>query len=238
MRRIGVRTQNFRLSFQVLKELKRRKCDFVMLSAGDSWDGVLITSPEEAKGGDIPAIEDDVEIAVERAIHAGKGLDSAYKLKFGVDPGPRPGLAWLADGIVIGSAQLQSLDRLAEHIIGIATAVEHARMSVNVGDGAPMIRDQIINQLIISGIETYQVDEYKTSIGSRSKAHIHAATRIALMGGIRVNNVRELKPTIGDLKEIQRQSRIHSSGDLTISTELARRVACGEITMDEAIRRA
>ena len=168
----------------------------------------------------------------------GKGLDSAYRLKFGVDPGPRPGLAWLADGIVIGSAQLQSLDRLAEHIIGIATAVEHARMSVNVGDGAPMIRDQIINQLIISGIETYQVDEYKTSIGSRSKAHIHAATRIALMGGIRVNNVRELKPTIGDLKEIQRQSRIHSSGDLTISTELARKVACGEITMDEAIRRA
>ena len=58
------------------------------------------------------------------------------------------------------------------------------------------------------------------------------------MGGIRVNNVRELKPTIGDLKEIQRQSRIHSSGDLTISTELARKVACGEITMDEAIRRA
>ena len=238
MRRIGVRTENFRLSFQILKELKKRKCDFVMLSNTDSWDEILITSPEEAAGGDIPAIEDEVEIAVERAIHAAKGLDSAVRLNFGIDPGPRPGIAWLADGVVIGSAQLENFEGVADHIAGISTAVQHSRMFVNVGDGAPIIRDRIINQLILRGIETYQVNEYKTSIGSRSKAHIHAATRIALMGGERVNEIRKLKPTTGDLKEIQRQSRIQSSGGITISTELARMVACGEITMDEAIKKA
>ena len=238
MRRIGVRTENFRLSFQILKELKKRKCDFVMLSNTDSWDEILITSPEEATGGDIPAIEDEVEIAVERAIHAAKGLDSAVRLNFGIDPGPRPGIAWLADGVVIGSAQLENFEGVADHIAGISTAVQHSRMFVNVGDGAPIIRDRIINQLILRGIETYQVNEYKTSTGSRSKAHIHAATRIALMGGERVNEIRKLKPTTGDLKEIQRQSRIQSSGGITISTELARMVACGEITMDEAIKKA
>ena len=58
------------------------------------------------------------------------------------------------------------------------------------------------------------------------------------MGGERVNEIRKLKPTTGDLKEIQRQSRIQSSGGITISTELARMVACGEITMDEAIKKA
>ena len=238
MRRIGVRTENFRLSFQILKELKKRKCSFVMLSNTDSWDEILITSPEEAAGGDIPAIEDEVEIAVERAIHAAKGLDSAVRLNFGIDPGPRPGIAWLADGVVIGSAQLENFEGVADHIAGISTAVQHSRMFVNVGDGAPIIRDRIINQLILRGIETYQVNEYKTSTGSRSKAHIHAATRIALMGGERVNEIRKLKPTTGDLKEIQRQSRIQSSGGITISTELARMVACGEITMDEAIKKA
>jgi len=238
VRRIGVRTENFRLSFQILKELKKRKCSFVMLSNTDSWDEILITSPEEAAGGDIPAIEDEVEIAVERAIHAAKGLDSAVRLNFGIDPGPRPGIAWLADGVVIGSAQLENFEGVADHIAGISTAVQHSRMFVNVGDGAPIIRDRIINQLILRGIETYQVNEYKTSTGSRSKAHIHAATRIALMGGERVNEIRKLKPTTGDLKEIQRQSRIQSSGGITISTELARMVACGEITMDEAIKKA
>lgn len=210
----------------------------MMLSNTDSWDEILITSPEEAADGDIPAIEDEVEIAVERAIHAAKGLNSAVRLNFGIDPGPRPGIAWLADGVVIGSAQLENFEGVADHIAGISTAVQHSRMFVNVGDGAPIIRDRIINQLILRGIETYQVNEYKTSTGSRSKAHIHAATRIALMGGERVNEIRKLKPTTGDLKEIQRQSRIQSSGGITISTELARMVACGEITMDEAIKKA
>ena len=107
-----------------------------------------------------------------------------------------------------------------------------------VGNGAPLIRDRIINQLILKGMETLEVNEYRTSMGSRTKAHLHAATRIALMGGLRVYNLRELRPTEGDLKEIQRQSRIFSSGGLTISMELARMVACGELTMDDAIKKA
>jgi hypothetical protein len=47
-----------------------------------------------------------------------------------------------------------------------------------------------------------------------------------------------LRPTDGDLREIQRQSRIFSSGEITIPTELARMVVCGEISMEEAIKKA
>ena len=207
-----------------------------MLATGDEWDGVLLTSPEEVQEGYIPATEDTVEIAVERAIQASRGLDSAVQLVFGIDPGPRPGIAWLADGIVVDSAQLEQIEFVADHITGLASAVKHQRMCVKVGDGAPLLRDRIINQLILRGIETLQVNEYKTSSGSRMKTHLHAATRIALMGGNRIYSVRELNPTDGDLREIKRQSRIQSSGNLTISTELARRVACGELSLDEAIR--
>ena len=238
MRRIAVRTDDFRLSFHLMRELKRRKCEFVMLSSNDEWEGILLTSPEEVRGGEIPAMEENIEIAVERAIQASRGLDTAVQLVFGVDPGPRPGLAWLADGIVIGTAQLENIGMVADHIIGLSTAVKHQRMCVKIGDGAPLIRDRIINQLILRGIETLQVSEYRTSSGSRSKAHIHAATRIALMSGLKVYHLRDLIPTDGDLREIQRQSRIQSSGDLTIPTELARMVACGEISMEEAIKRA
>lgn len=238
MRRIAVRTEDFRLSFHLMRELKRRKCNFVMLSSEDSWDGVLLTSPEEVIDGEIPAVEENIEIAVERAIQASRGLDNAVQLVFGIDPGPRPGLAWLADGVVVGSAQLESIDTVADHIVALSTAVEHLRMIAKVGDGAPLIRDRIINQLLQRDIETYQVSEHRTSSGSRSKAHIHAATRIALIKGERAYQIRKLEPTDGDLREVKRQSRIHSSGDITISTELARMVACGELTMDEAIKRA
>ena len=238
MRRIAVRTDDFRLSFHLMRELKRRKCNFVMLASSEKWDEVLLTSPEEVQDGEIPATEETLEISVERAIQASRGLDSAVQLVFGVDPGPRPGIAWLADGVVVGSAQLEQIDSVADHIVGLSSAVEHKRMCVKVGDGAPLIRDRIINQLILRGIETLEVNEYRTSQGSRIKTHLHAATRIALMGGSRVHHIRELNPTEGDLKEIQRQSRIMSLGNLTISTELARQVACGELSMEDAIKRA
>lgn len=238
MRRIAVRTDDFRLSFHLMRELKRRKCDFVMLSPEDKWDGILLTSPEEVNDGEIPATEETLEISVERAIQASRGFESVVQLVFGVDPGPRPGIAWLADGIVVGSAQLEEINGVADHIIGLSSAVKHQRMCVKVGDGAPLIRDRIINQLILRSLETLQVSEYRTSSGSRVKTHLHAATRIALMGGNKVYKIRDLNPTEGDLKEIQRQSRILSSGDLTISTELARLVACGEISIEDAIRKA
>ena len=106
MRRIAVRTGDFRLSFHLIRELKRRNCEFVMLSPEQSWAGIYLTSPEEATDGGIPALEDNVEIAVERAIQASRGVDRAISLVFGLDPGPRPGLAWLADGVSVGSAQL------------------------------------------------------------------------------------------------------------------------------------
>lgn len=238
MRRIAVRTDDFRLSFHLMRELKRRKCEFVMLAPDDKWDGILLTSPEEVMDGEIPATEETLEISVERAIQASRGFESAVQLVFGVDPGPRPGIAWLADGIVVGSAQLEEINGVADHIIGLSSAVKHQRMCVKVGDGAPLIRDRIINQLILRGIETLQVSEYRTSSGSRVKTHLHAATRIALMGGNKVYKIRDLNPTEGDLKEIQRQSRILSSGDFTISTELARLVACGEISIEDAIKKA
>jgi hypothetical protein len=220
-----------------MRELKRRKCEFVMLAPDDKWDGILLTSPEEVMDGEIPATEETLEISVERAIQASRGFESAVQLVFGVDPGPRPGIAWLADGIVVGSAQLEEINGVADHIIGLSSAVKHQRMCVKVGDGAPLIRDRIINQLILRGIETLQVSEYRTSSGSRVKTHLHAATRIALMGGNKVYKIRDLNPTEGDLKEIQRQSRILSSGDFTISTELARMVACGEISIEDAIKK-
>jgi hypothetical protein len=45
----------------------------------------------------------------------------------------------------------------------------------------------------------------------------------------------ELQPTEGEVKELQRRSRIKSQGRVTISSDLARKVALGELTLAEAI---
>jgi hypothetical protein len=44
-----------------------------------------------------------------------------------------------------------------------------------------------------------------------------------------------MEPTDGELREIQRKSRIKSQGRITISSELAKKVALGELTLAEAI---
>ena len=68
MRRIAVRTADFRLSFHLMRELKRRGCDFVMLNADSEFDGIWLATPEEVIAGDggIPVIEETVEAAPEK----------------------------------------------------------------------------------------------------------------------------------------------------------------------------
>jgi hypothetical protein len=45
----------------------------------------------------------------------------------------------------------------------------------------------------------------------------------------------EVEPTPGELRDIQRLSRIESQGSVTISTALAHSVAMGEKTISQAI---
>jgi len=225
-----------------MRELKRRNCNFVMLSMQDNWDGIWLANPEEVvddnNGTGIPVLDETVESAVERALQLSKGLENATQLVFGIDPGPRPGLAWLADSVLVGKTQLEKIEDVTTNIVNLSTSIPHKRMIVKIGNGAPLIRDRIINDCLELEMKIFEVVENKTSRGSRAKTHLHAATRIALLRGKQIFSVREIVPTDGDLREIQRQSRIESSGRVTISTEIAYLVAVGKISLDSAIKKA
>jgi len=53
--------------------------------------------------------------------------------------------------------------------------------------------------------------------------------------GQRVEEAPEVEPTAGELRDIQRLSRIESEGSVTISSELASAVAKGDLTLREAV---
>jgi hypothetical protein len=57
---------------------------------------------------------------------------------------------------------------------------------------------------------------------------------IAHMSGERIES-RDIEPTAGEIQTIKNRSREESSDDRTITEALARRVATGELTMDEAL---
>ncbi len=240
--RIAVRTGDFRLAFRVMRELRRRGISFVLLDLDnplESANQVWITSSEDAnsQGRAVIGESDKVELAVERAIHASRGISHTKELVFGVDPGPRPGMVWLADGELIGTAQLEKIDDVATHVRGIASALDYGTLIVRIGDGSPTERNRIVNCCLARNLFVELVDEHRTSSGLARNLHTHAALRIAMMSGNRCEKRLAVEPSGGELREIQRRSRRQSGGRLTISKELAKAVAVGRLTMEEAIIR-
>ena len=243
MPRLAIRTVDFKLAYRLMNELKKRNVKFILLEHDAVlperdmiWFGSEIEVANfRSEGQPIAASISAAEKAVEKAIRLQRGITQVHMLCFGIDPGPRPGIAWLADGVVLGVAQLEKVETVSAHIEGIASSLEFEKMVVRIGHGAPLIRDQIINDCLTHSLYIEQVNESKTSRGLLRHNHVISAIRIALLSGPRVVEFRTIQPTEGDLREIQRQSRKKTNGRKTISSEAAYAVATGELSLDEAI---
>ena len=234
---------DFRLAFRLMQALKRQNLKFDLLDhdaplshAETVWmaSDVEIVGRED-QGWPVAASLEDIEGAIQRALLHLRGVHQIHELTFGIDPGPRPGIAWMGDGIVLGMSQLESIDKVTAHIETIKSAVKHQQSRVRIGDGAPIIRDRIINDCLTHSIELEQVNESKTSRGLLRHNHVVSAIRIALLSGQRVLEFRTVQPTEGELREIQRQSRKFSNGRKTISTEMAYDVATGKCSLEQAV---
>ena len=95
----------------------------------------------------------------------------------GIDPGPYPGVAWMVDGAFNGVMELTSVDDVIpklEKLIDIANF--ESVTVIRIGDGAPLIRDRIINDCIAENWIVEQVNETKTSDWFDSKQPFNFCT--------------------------------------------------------------
>jgi len=240
---IAVRTSDFRLAYRLLLELKKRRIRCIQILPSDpvppnvaAWMG---TPSEVLISGDpvgIPVTLDAVQHSVEQALHRIRYSGPIRSLIFGVDPGPRPGIAWVGDGLTLGKAQLEGVDDTVDSIMRISRAIEHELMIIRVGNGSKTIANRIINTCVVRGLSVEMVNEERTSIGVPRHAHSSAALRIAHLPGDSINEKQKVRPTNGEIRDIQRRSRRHSLGRTTIPSTLARAVAMGRLSLDDAIR--
>jgi hypothetical protein len=111
---------------------------------------------------------------------------------------------------------------------------------IRIGNGARLITTQVINALLQAGFRVELVDETGTTphigrdVHTSTVRDIIAAINIARIKGVPVGK-REIEPSRGEIRVIQEASRSRSDGRATIPRYLARQVARGEITIDEAI---
>lgn len=243
MQRILVRTDDFQLAYRIMQILRTRKINVEQYSLSQPLpkkDSIWIGSVDEvaenlADGRPIAAELDSIDIAIEAAIFALKGSSKTHRFTLGIDTGPRPGLAWFTDGILIDTKQTESVEECIEMIESLIENHDFEHLLIRMGKGSPSHRNRLVNAMLHRGYVVELVNERKTSSGLSRNQHGVSAIRIATLAGERVWEAFDLQPTEGEIREIQRRSRIKSQGRITISSDLAKRVVIGELTLAEAI---
>ena len=126
----------------------------------------------------IGATLESIDSSIERALDLlQKGV--IKELTFGIDPGPRPGLAWVGDGRILGTAQFESVDANADRICSLSNDIGHTSLTVRIGDGSRTISNRLANVCLARGLKVERVDERRTSRGLQRNQHHASAARIA-----------------------------------------------------------
>jgi len=235
---IVVATADFEVYHEVVEELRDRDVAFTTVEPDDALPettDVLITAGEDVDA-DVPVVVADAEHvrrAVEEALVYLRGGEG--RTIVGVDPGTRPGIAVLRGGTVVGAFQVP-IERAAEVVTEEVAGDEDA--VVRIGDGARLEGARIVDDL--DDVRVELVDETGTTPflgpGARGMGDVLAAANIALMAGEEIEG-RNIEPTQGELQVIKSRSREASEENRAITEALARKVARGELTLDEALER-
>jgi len=238
---IVVATEDFELYHDAVSELRNRGVGFTTVEPGSEFPGetaVVLTSPDDdvEVGQNVDVIEARAETAraaVEELIAALRGEEG--RTIVGIDPGEQPGVAVLVGDMVVATFHVQP-QQVAE-IVHRETA-DASDPLVRIGDGARLIGARIVDD--IEDLPVELVDETGTTpylgTGTRGIGDVLAAVNIARMDGERIDS-REVEPTEGELRRIQERSRDQSVENRTIDMDLAREVALGELTIQEALDR-
>ncbi len=236
---LGVLTEDFRLYHDVIAILNSRDIPFVSLSFGrriPETVGAVLTSAEEApriRFANVVAV-DDIDTSIAKALQLLKGRKRWREILIGIDPGREPGVAVIGDGGVLDTRLAENPEAVAAYVRDALRTFPGELVTVRVGHGDPTNRNRILRSLEGDRLKIEIADEAGTTRRT-PRPDVDAAIRIATTPGIRVEPPFEIRPTPGEVREIQRRSRLDSEGRVTISSELAGAVARGDVTLEEAI---
>ncbi|MFB6121770.1 MAG: hypothetical protein ABEJ68_11725 [Halobacteriaceae archaeon] len=236
---IVVATADFEIYHEVVGALRDRGVAFTTVEPGEELPGdatVVVTGADDEVDvpAEIPVVvasPGEPRRAVEDVLAHLRGPEG--RTIVGVDPGARPGIAVLSGDVVVGAFQVDVADAADTVRREVADAADPL---VRVGDGARLEGARIVDAL--EDVRVELVDETGTTpylgAGARGMGDVIAAINIARVEG-EVVEERHVEPTPGEIQKVQERSRRVSEGNRTLPTDLARRVAVGDLTMDEAL---
>ncbi|UCE91624.1 MAG: hypothetical protein JSV90_00230 [Methanobacteriota archaeon] len=241
MNPVGILTEDPRAYFDMLTALREQGIAHLSLDFSEPIPAnisVVMTTERERHRVSFDRVvsDDDMDRAVAKVRRILAGGRGAGELTIGIDPGQMTGVAVLADGVVIARTMISCPENIREVVRDVVEGNRPSSVSVRIGNGDRTNRNRIFNILWDMGYICEIVDESNTTKRSRTP-HEDAAVEIALTPGYVPRKKQAVDPVPGEIRNIQRLSRIRSEGSVTVSKELAEKVATGDMSMDEAIRK-
>lgn len=237
---IGLFTEDFLFFYELVRRLKEKGEPFVSINQkGDVPPGVGVVITTEAERKKLHFSDIVTEKDPERAIDVAKcmlvGGTKYHTLIIGIDPGKSTGLAIFGEGKLLVAETVRFTGKVAEVLERFLCYLDYDKAVARIGHGDRTNRNRIMKAIWSLVDEIELVDETGTTQHTLSPDE-DAAKRIAMSKGQRVEEAPAVEPTAGELRDIQRLSRIESEGSITISSDLANAVAKGEMTLRQAVR--
>lgn len=239
MQVIGLLTEDPRAYYEMIEALREKNIKFVSLDHSDQIPanvGVIITTEAESEevGFDKVVTDPDPDSAIAKALAALVGDSGIKDLVIGIDPGTRPGFAVVGDGRVLKTSVAPSPEAVGTLVEEVVREHPDANVVIRIGHGDRTNRNRVFNKLWDEGHKLEIVDERNTTKRSQTPDE-DAAVEIAITPGYKPRKKQDTDPCEGEIRNIQRLSRLESSGRVTVSKDLARKVAKGELSMTDAV---
>lgn len=155
---IAVATVSGKTYYLVVNELRKRRIPFLSLTPNDPVPAeirVVITTDEERHLINHEKIliyqrGTEPEELVNEALQTAQGKEQFSRVVIGIDPGEVFGLAVLADGKVIETANCFSLKETLEKVKKVLKGLMNipiTTISVKIGDGVPACKERLLGAL-------------------------------------------------------------------------------------------
>lgn len=246
--RVAIVTGDARVYYLATKVLREYRIPFHSLRVGERIPldvEVVLTGEKDYERVDFPVkvvVRD--ENFIDELLARLEGRERFKRVYIAIDPGERPGLSVVADNRVLEVHRLKD-----PRDVGVILELleKYPGAWIKIGHGAR--RQRALTLKALANLLGYDypvivVNESGTTpkVGGTEVSRVQdivAAINIGLREGKRVRIgelIEEREPTKREIEHIKRRSR-EISGNITISSQLAREVALGNLTLEEAIKK-
>lgn len=183
MTRVGIYTHDFKFYHDVIIELKNWNLPFFSITDLYSIPAdinVILSSTSDTfvLPGQIKATNSTE--GIRKCLPALLNKDTFNKVIIGIDPGPKPGIAVMADNVLMEAWECPSIGNVKKDVLAVIDNYIYDYIMIKIGNGDRPNRDLIIKQL--KNLATVViVNEENTSTPHKIHDNALSAARISLI---------------------------------------------------------